>query len=105
VEEGKQFCDAEGLGVDLYSRWMYNINENCSCIVNTSISKCFQSMDYEIIISAPQHPMKTNLYVSVLKYSLMMIKGNILQQHFLWRVAMFHLFHTIWRMQIRTHMN
>ena len=41
--------------------------------------------------------MQNNLFVSVMKCSLMMIKGNILQQHFVWRVAMFHLFHTIWR--------
>jgi hypothetical protein len=29
----------------------------------------------------------------------MMIKSNILQQRFLWRVAMFHLLHTIWRLR------
>jgi hypothetical protein len=31
VEEGKTFYDAEGFGVDLYSRWMYNINDHFSC--------------------------------------------------------------------------
>jgi hypothetical protein len=27
VEEGKKVYDAEGLDVDLYSRWMYNVND------------------------------------------------------------------------------
>jgi hypothetical protein len=32
VEEGKKVYDAEGLDVDLYSRWMYNVNDNFSCV-------------------------------------------------------------------------
>jgi hypothetical protein len=31
VEERKKFYDAEGLGVDLYSRSMYTINDHFSC--------------------------------------------------------------------------
>ena len=30
VDEGEQFYDSEDLGVDLYSRWMYNIIDNFS---------------------------------------------------------------------------
>jgi hypothetical protein len=56
--------------------------------------------DGETFSNSPQHPMKYNL--PVLKCSLMMIKGDILQQHFLWRFVMFHLLHTIWRPRLRS---